>query len=55
MTQEDLYELNRALKIIAHILYKNTPSERLQDFESMGLAVHDHFLKTVGPELLKFF
>ena len=55
MTQEELCELNQALKTIARILYKNTPSERLQDFEGVSLAVRDQMLETVGPELGNFF
>jgi hypothetical protein len=55
MTPEELYELNQALKTIPRILYKNTPSEGLQDFEAVELAVRDHMLETVGPELGNFF
>ncbi|MBC6481616.1 MAG: hypothetical protein GDA56_31540 [Hormoscilla sp. GM7CHS1pb] len=69
MKLEELCELNQALKTIARILYKNTPSDRalrsgggperaamrLQDFEGVVLAVRDHMLETVGPELGNFF
>jgi hypothetical protein len=45
----------KSLEKISAILLKNTPSEQLKDFGSIELAVRDHVLQEVAPEIGKFF
>jgi hypothetical protein len=37
------------------ILYKNTPPEALETFETIELSVREHLLETVTSELGNFF
>ena len=55
MTPEETQELQKCLEKVSAILLKNTPSEQLKDFGSIELAVRDHLLKEVAPEMGKFF
>ena len=55
MTPEETQELQKCLEKVSAILLKNTPSEQLKDFGSIELAVRDHVLKEVAPEIGKFF
>jgi hypothetical protein len=54
MTPEETQELQKCLEKVSAILLKNTPSEQLKDFGSIELAVRDHLLKEVAPEIGKF-
>jgi hypothetical protein len=55
MTPKESKELQKHLKAAAAILLKNTEKEELKDFASIELAVRDHILKEVAPEIGNFF
>ena len=55
MTPEEQVIVQQKLKEIASILYRNTPSEKLETFETVELSVREHLLKTVAPEIGEFF
>ncbi|MEG4964578.1 MULTISPECIES: hypothetical protein [unclassified Microcoleus] len=55
MTPEESKILQEHLQAAAAILLKNTPKEQLKDFASIELAVRDHVLKEVAPEMGNFF
>lgn len=55
MTPEEQKALRQAAQTIADILYNNTPEEQVQDFEGIELALRDHWLTTLGPELAQKF
>ncbi len=55
MTPEKQATVNRKLKEVAEILYKNTPDRELDTFESIELSLRDHLLKTVSPRIGQFF
>ena len=55
MTPEEQVIVQQKLKEIASILYKNTPSEELETFETVELSVRKHLLETVAPEIGEFF
>lgn len=47
--------MERKLKEVAEILYKNTPNEELNTFETIELSVREHLLETVAPKIGEFF
>jgi hypothetical protein len=53
MDSHDRYELNKHLK--AAIIFKNTPEDKLQDFESLELALGDQLQANVQPAIGNFF
>ena len=55
MTAEESKILQEHLQAATTILLKNTPKEQLKDFASIELAVRDHVLKEVAPEVGNFF
>jgi hypothetical protein len=55
MTPEEQQKIKINLQEIAAIFYKNTPGEKLQDFESVELSVREHLIETVAPEISGFF
>ena len=55
MTPEESKVLKDCLKAAAAILLNNTPKEELQSFNSIELAVREHLLKEVAPEIGNFF
>jgi len=55
MTPEEQQKIKINLQEIAAIFYKNTPVEKLQDFESVELSVREHLIETVAPEISGFF
>ena len=55
MTPEESKVLKEHLKAAAAILLNNTPKEELQSFSSIELAVREHLLKEVAPEIRNFF
>jgi len=55
MTPEAWQEFQAAATTMARLLYENTPDEKLQDLESIELALREHWLKTIGPKLGAFF
>jgi hypothetical protein len=55
MTPEEKQKLKENMRSISEILVKNTPVEKLKDFESIELAIRDHMLKEIGPEIADFF
>ena len=55
MTPEESKVLKDHLKTAAAILLNNTPKEELQSFNSIELAVREHLLKEVAPEIGNFF
>ena len=55
MTPEEKQALQAHLEAAATILFKNTPSEQLQDFESIESSVRDHLLEQVSPSIGNFF
>ena len=55
MTPEEQQKIKINLQEIAEILYKNTPVDNLQSFESVELSVREHLIETVAPEISVFF
>jgi hypothetical protein len=55
MTPEDQNRLKAHLKEVASILYKNTDSTEMSNFESMEKSLPQKILSEVGPELGSFF
>ena len=55
MTPKETRELNKHLEAAAAILFKNTPPEKLQDFESLELALREQLTKHVNPTFGLFF
>ncbi len=55
MTPEEQAIVEIKLKEVAEILYKNTPDEELNSFETIELSVREHLLKTVAPKIGEFF
>ena len=54
MIPKEAKELQAHLEAAA-ILFKNTPAEQLKNFESIELAVRDHMLEQVSPQMENFF
>lgn len=54
MTPEEQAEVDRKLKEVAEILYRNTPDEELVTFETIELSVTEQLLKTVAPKKRDF-
>ena len=52
MTPEEQLIVNQKLREVAEILYKNTPKEELDTFETIELSVRNHLL---GVGLLNDF
>ena len=55
MTPSDQQRLKAHLKGVAEILYRNTDSSELSNFESIEKSLRQKMLKEVGPELGRFF
>jgi hypothetical protein len=55
MTPSDQQRLKAHLKEVAEILYRNTDSSELSNFESIENSLRQKMLKEVGPELGRFF
>ena len=55
MTPKETRELNKHLEAAAAILFKNTPTAQLQDFESLELALRDQLQAHVQPTIGEFF
>jgi hypothetical protein len=55
MNSHDRYELNKHLKAAAAIIFKNTPEDQLQDFESLELALRDQLQANIQPAIGNFF
>lgn len=54
MTPEDKKRLEEHINEIARILYKNTPCEKIQTFESIETTVRDQVLEHVSPKIAFF-
>jgi hypothetical protein len=54
MTPEDKKRLEEHINEIARILYKNTPPETIQTFESIETTVRDQVLEHVSPKIAFF-
>jgi hypothetical protein len=55
MTPEEQVIVQQKLREVASILYRNTPSQELETFETVELSVREHLLETVAPEIGEFF
>ena len=55
MTPEDQQRLKAHLKGVAEILYRNTDSTELSNFESIEKSLRQKMLKEIAPELSRFF
>ena len=55
MTPSDKQQLKAYLKGAAEILYRNTDSTELSNFESIEKSLRQKMLKEVGSELGRFF
>jgi hypothetical protein len=55
MTPQDQKRLKAHLKEVASILYRNTDSTELSNFESIEKSLRQKILSEVGPELSSFF
>lgn len=54
MTPEDKKLLDTHVREIAKILYKNTPSSKIETFEGIETAVRDQILEHVSPKIAFF-
>lgn len=55
MTPSEKEQLKEYMEGIAAIFYNNTPSEQLENFEVIELALREHILTEIGPALADFF
>ena len=55
MRPEDKNRLKAHLKEVAEILYRNTDSTELSNFESIKKSIRQKILSEVGSELGSFF
>ncbi len=55
MTPEDSQRLEACLLEAAEILYRNTPSAELTNFESLSKVVRTQMLEQVSPKIAFFF
>lgn len=55
MTPEEQAKIKEHLRQVAEILYKETPSDKLDRFETIELSIREHLQETVAPELSNFF
>ena len=55
MTPSDQQRLKAHLKGVAEILYRNTDSTELSNFESIEKSLRQKILKEARPELGRFF
>jgi Trp operon repressor len=55
MTPEERVIVQQKLREVASILYRNTPSQELETFETVELSVREHLLETVAPKIGEFF
>jgi hypothetical protein len=55
MTPEEQVIVQQKLREVASILYRNTPCQELETFETVELSVREHLLETVAPEIGEFF
>jgi len=55
MTPEDQKRLKAQLKEVAKIIYRNTDSTEMSNFESSEKSLRQKILSEVGPELGSFF
>ncbi|WP_418886969.1 ISKra4 family transposase [Gloeobacter morelensis] len=55
LTAQQQQALHEHLRAAAEILYQNTPPEQLTSLEGIELAVREHLLAAVGPQMAPFF
>lgn len=55
MTPEEQQQIQESLETIASILYRNTPGEKLEDFETIEQTVRECILQEVAPPIGEFF
>ncbi|CCI01475.1 conserved hypothetical protein [Microcystis aeruginosa PCC 9443] len=55
MTPPEIEELNQHLQAVAEILFRNTPPENRQNFESIERTLRQQILTSVAPTLGSFF
>ena len=55
MNTEDRDKLQYHLQEAAKILFNNTPSEEVKDFDSIEMTLRKHVLDTVEPKISQFF
>ena len=55
MTPEEQQKIKINIQEIADILYKNTPLDNLESFESVELSVRKHLMETITPKISNFF
>jgi hypothetical protein len=55
MPAEEQAKLEHYLRETAKILYKNTDSDKLKDFESIEREVREQMMERVGPFIGEFF
>jgi len=55
MTPEETQALQTHLEAAAAILFKNTPAEKLQNFQSIERSVREQVQEHISPEMGNFF
>jgi hypothetical protein len=55
MTPKEQKEIQEHVKAISKILYRNTPKESLETFESIERIVREKILTEVTPQIGEFF
>lgn len=54
MTPSEKARVQKCVKELSEILYRNTPSEKCQSLEGIEKTVREHLLESVGPEMAFF-
>jgi hypothetical protein len=55
VTPEETQAFQAHIEAAAAILFKNTPADQLQDFESLERSLRDYMLTSVGSQISHFF
>lgn len=55
MNREEQERLQYHIQEAAKILFEDTPSDQVQDFDSIEMTLRQHILDTVAPDIAGFF
>ena len=55
MTPKEQQQIQESLKTVASILYRHTPEEKLEDFETIEQTVRDYILTEIAPPIGEIF
>lgn len=55
MNEQEQEQLQDHLREVAKLLFKDTPQEQIQDFDSIEMSIREHLLGTIAPNIASFF